>query len=191
MNKEARPVVFILATWLCLALAVGKAGWFRGASAPVVALTVWTLTAAALIACWKNGEVRAWWGTADLRNLIALHLTRFIGLYFLFLCKRGDLPEGFALPAGIGDVLIAAGALIILVIPELIHSRAILLSWNVLGLIDIMFVVFTALRLGLRDWSSMAPLRTLPLSLLPTFLVPLIITSHVLIFIRLRPANTR
>jgi hypothetical protein len=32
---------------------------------------------------------------------------------------------------------------------------------------------------------AMAPLRQLPLSLLPTFGVPLIIASHILIFIRL------
>ena len=51
---------------------------------------------------------------------------------------------------------------------------------------DIVFVVCSALRLGLHDWGSMAPLRELPLSLLPTFLVPLIITSHVLIFARMR-----
>jgi hypothetical protein len=59
-----------------------------------------------------------------------------------------------------------------------------LLLWNAFGLIEIAFVVFSALRFGLKDWQSMAPLRELPLSLLPTFLVPLIITSHVLIFIR-------
>lgn len=54
-----------------------------------------------------------------------------------------------------------------------------------MGFVDIIFVVFSALRFGLRDWQSMHPLRELPLSLLPTFLVPLIIVSHVLIFVRL------
>jgi hypothetical protein len=54
-----------------------------------------------------------------------------------------------------------------------------------MGFVDIIFVVFSALRFGLRDWQSMHALRELPLSLLPTFLVPLIIVSHVLIFVRL------
>jgi hypothetical protein len=36
------------------------------------------------------------------------------------------------------------------------------------------------------DPASMQALLVLPLSLLPTFLVPLIIASHVLIFARLR-----
>lgn len=63
--------------------------------------------------------------------------------------------------------------------------RPFLLTWNTLGLIDIVFVVASALRFGLKDWQSMHMLGELPLSLLPTFLVPLIIASHVLIFVRL------
>lgn len=68
-------------------------------------------------------------------------------------------------------------------------AKPLLIIWNTLGLIDIMFVVFSALRFGLKDWQSMHALRELPLSLLPTFLVPLIIASHVLIFVRLTRAR--
>ncbi len=49
---------------------------------------------------------------------------------------------------------------------------------------DILFVVMSALRFGLKDWESMHALREFPLCLLPTFLVPLIIASHVLIYFR-------
>jgi len=55
----------------------------------------------------------------------------------------------------------------------------------VLGLADILFVVVTAARLGVADPESMAALLQLPLSLLPTFLVPLIIASHVILGVRL------
>jgi len=55
----------------------------------------------------------------------------------------------------------------------------------VLGLADILFVVVTAARLGVADPESMAALLRLPLSLLPTFLVPLIIASHVVLGVRL------
>jgi hypothetical protein len=68
-------------------------------------------------------------------------------------------------------------------------AKSLLLIWNTLGLIDIIFVVFSALRFGLKDWQSMHALRELPLSLLPTFLVPLVIASHVLIFARLARAR--
>ena len=69
-------------------------------------------------------------------------------------------------------------------------AKTLLLIWNTIGLIDIIFVVFSALRFGLQDWQSMHALRELPLSLLPTFLVPLIIASHLLIFVRLARAGT-
>jgi hypothetical protein len=64
-------------------------------------------------------------------------------------------------------------------------AKTLLLIWNSIGLIDIIFVVSSALRFGLKDWQSMHALRELPLSLLPTFLVPLIIAAHILIFVRL------
>jgi hypothetical protein len=185
MKQETKSVVFGLLGWLCFALAVGVAGWFRNVSAPAVAVTVWILTALALLACWKIQMVRDWAATVDLRWLIALHLTRFVGIYFLVLGKHGDLPRGFAGPAGFGDILIAMISLFILAVPELRMLRPALLSWNILGLVDILLVIFSALRFGLRDWQSMAPLRELPLSLLPTFIVPLIVASHVLIFVRL------
>jgi len=185
MKEETRPVVFALLAWLCFSLAVGVGDWFRNASALGVAVTVWTLTALTLLACWKIRIVRDWITIADLRWLIAVHLTRFVGIYFLILGNRGDLPEGFAKPAGMGDIVIAIGAGFLVLVPQL-RRRKILLIWNALGLLDIIFVAFSALRFGLKDWQSMAPLRALPLSLLPTFIVPLIIASHILIFVRLK-----
>jgi hypothetical protein len=68
-------------------------------------------------------------------------------------------------------------------------TKPLSLIWNTFGLIDIVLVVFSALRFGLKDWQAMHVLRDLPLSLLPTFLVPLIIASHVLIFVRLTRAR--
>lgn len=41
------------------------------------------------------------------------------------------------------------------------------------------------MRLGLADMDQMAALTAFPFSLLPTFIVPLIIVTHVLIFVRL------
>lgn len=188
MRYETKFVSLILAAWFGLALAAGMSGSFQNVSAPVVAITVWTLTGIALLICWTIPSARNWAAIVDLRWLVGLHLTRFIGIYFLVLCARGSLPAGFAKPAGIGDIIIAAAAAAILLVPEL-RRRKILMIWNALGLIDIVFVAFSAMRFGLRDWLSMAPLRELPLSLLPTFLVPLIIASHILIFIRLGRAN--
>src|SRR5207245_8062697 len=113
----------------------------------------------------------------------------FGGAYFLVLCQRRQLACAFAAPAGWGDI--ASGVLAVALVSSM-HTqfaKTVLLSWNTLGLIDIVFVVSSALRFGLKDWQSMHALQELPLSLLPTFLVPLIIASHVLIFVRLSRAR--
>jgi hypothetical protein len=178
-----KSVVLILGAWICIATGAGVAGWLERANAPVVAGVVWTLTALALLACWKVRTLQRWAMKVELRWLVLLHLTRFVGFYFFFLCSRGELPFAFAGPAGSGDIIVAALAVLLLALSGA-RNWSILIIWNTIGLTDILFVIMMALRLGLEDWRSMHALREFPLSLLPTFLVPLIIVSHVLIFFR-------
>jgi hypothetical protein len=178
-----RSVVLLLGAWICLAAGVGVAGWLERANAPVIAGIVWTLTALILLACWKVPLLQRWALTVELRWLVLLHVTRFVGVYFFLLCSRGELPFAFAAPAGWGDIFVAALAILLLALSNARNWRM-LIIWNTIGLTDILFVVMTALRLGLEDQQSMHALREFPLSLLPTFLVPLIIVSHVLIFFR-------
>jgi hypothetical protein len=182
-NRLNRLVTLVLLGWLCFA--VGLASWFHNATAPAVATTVWTLTTLVLLAWWRIPPLRVWTINVDLRALVLLHVTRlFAGAYFLMLCKRGQLPCAFARPAGWGDIFVAVLAVAVIGAMHSQVAKTLLLIWNTIGLIDIIFVVFSALRFGLSDWQSMHVLRELPLSLLPTFLVPLIIGSHVLIFVR-------
>jgi len=188
-DNSNRVVTLVLLGWLCFA--VGLSGWFYKASAPAVAATVWTLTALVLLVSWKVSPIRAWVLNIDVRWLVLLHLSRlFAGAYFLVLCQRNQLPCGFARPAGWGDIVVAVLALAVLGATRTQFAKTLLFIWNTIGLIDIMFVVFSALRFGLKNWQSMHALRELPLSLLPTFLVPLIIASHVLLFVRLTRAKT-
>ena len=183
-DNSNRVVTLVLLGWLCFA--VGLAGWFQNASALTVAATVWTLTALVLLVCWKVRTIRACVLNIDLRWLVLFQLTRlFAGAYFLVLCQRRLLPCAFATPAGWGDIVIGVLAVALVSSMHTQFAKTVLLSWNTLGLIDIVFVVSSVLRFGLKDWQSMHALRELPLSLLPTFLVPLIIASHVLIFVRL------
>jgi len=183
-DNPSRVVTLVLFAWLCFA--VGLGGWFHNASAPAVAATVWTLTLLVLLACWKVAPIRVWALRVDLRWLVLFHVTRlFAGIYFLTLCQRGQLSCEFATPAGWGDIITAVLALAVVGAVRTKIAKTLLFIWNTIGLIDIIFVVFSALRFGLKDWQSMHALRELPLSLLPTLLVPLIIASHILIFVRL------
>jgi hypothetical protein len=186
----SRSVVLILAAWLCIAAGAGLAGWLESANAPVVAGIVWILTALTLLACWKVPILQRWAMTVEVRWLVLLHLTRFVGFYFFVLSSRDELPFAFAAPAGWGDITVAGLAVLLLALSDA-RNWSMLIVWNAIGLTDILFVVMTALRLGLEDWRSMHALREFPLSLLPTFLVPLIIVSHVLIFFRAAKLKSR
>lgn len=130
---------------------------------------------------------RVWLRALDVRWLVAIHLTRFVGFYFLYLYGRGQLPYDFAVPGGWGDIAVASVAILVLLLgpPRGAGRRAAYIVWNVFGLVDILFVVVTAVRLGAADPGSMLALQRLPLILLPTFLVPLIIASHVVLAVQL------
>jgi hypothetical protein len=132
--------------------------------------------------------VSAWALAVDLRIPVALHLSRVVGLYFIHLAGQGQLPESFALPAGVGDLGVATLAAVLLIVgsPASPRLRVAYLVWNGLGLADILFVIASAASHAMGDPASMHALLILPLSLLPTFLVPLIVVSHVLVFNRLR-----
>jgi hypothetical protein len=183
----SRTVLLVGLGWLLLAIGLGAAGIIRTVPPPAAPLVVVGLTAVVLSAGWLLDGLRAWLLTIDARWLVALHLTRFVGVYFLYLYGQGRLPYAFAVPGGWGDIAVASLAAILLVAgpPRRGGRRSAYILWNVLGFADILFVVATAARLAIADPGSMAALLRLPLSLLPTFLVPLIIASHVVLGVRL------
>ncbi|HYO45886.1 MAG TPA: hypothetical protein VEY33_04275 [Gemmatimonadota bacterium] len=152
------------------------------------------LTAAGFAACLVSRRLKGWVRAVPLGALVALHLVRFVGAWFIELYRRGELPFAFAVPGGWGDILAAAtaAALLLGAIPARTRARrGAVLAWNVLGFLDILFVVTAAARLYMADPGQLSPLTRLPLSLLPTFFVPLIVLSHLRIFGWLREARRR
>jgi len=190
--SSTRPGLFPLVgyVWFVAALAIGASGRLVGLAPPRPQLLLAGLTIALVAAGLFVPSFREWLADVDLRSVIAIHVTRLVGIYFLMLYGRGLLPRQFAIPAGWGDIAVAVTALCWLVLArDPADHRTLLWIWNIAGSLDIAFVVATAARMAMADPDSMGPLSTLPLSLLPTFLVPLIIASHALIFWRLVDAR--
>lgn len=179
-------VRIVIWTWFIAALAVGKYELLAHLPAPATQGILIALTALLLAACFGITAVRAWIDALDVRALVLPHVTRFVGFYFLLLYQRGELPYAFAVPGGWGDIIVASLAVAVVFLPlreELRHHVCFI--WNTLGLVDVLFVVVTAARIGFSHPWQLGALQVLPLSVLPTFLVPLIIATHVLIYVRL------
>lgn len=176
----------ILWPWLIAAVYAGHTLLLQRVPPLTLPAIVFLLTTGVLMLYFRLASLRQWVDALDLRRLVLLHTTRFVGIAFLVLHHRGELPYAFAIPAGIGDIAIAALALPLAFAP-LGHStrRRAILIWNTAGLCDLLFVIATAIRLMLADPTAMRAMTELPLSLVPTFLVPLLLATHVIIFLRL------
>ena len=191
-SRTAAPsgrIVAILGAWLVVAILAGATGRAAALKPPLPQVIILVLAAGTLAALRLVPSLRAWSDGVEARGLVALHLTRFVaGGTFLLYWKQGRLPHDFAVPAGLGDMVVAVLAAFVVFGPPVIDGAARwrCLAWNALGLIDIGFVIATAARLAMAEPDSMRQLVVLPLSLLPTFLVPLVVATHVLIFLRLR-----
>ena len=175
-QRFSHRVVIILLIWCLSAALVGVLGVLASVHPPLPQLILFGLVALLLIAYGLSSEFRRWLSSIPLKWLVCVHLVRFVGFYFLWLYEHGQLPFAFAVLGGWGDIVVATLALVLLVLRP--GSRMIYQVWNTLGFADILFVVSTATRLALEDSASMAALLRFPLSLLPTFIVPLIIFTH-------------
>jgi hypothetical protein len=182
-----RRIALVLAVWLLAAALIGGSGLWPRLPAPLAGATLGLLVAAVLVAWRRSPELARWLREVDPRLLILPHLTRLVGIEFLALFQRGRLPFGFATPAGYGDILAALGALIVAVACVPVRSRlrrAVLLLWNAFGLLDLLVAIGAALRFLLTRPGDIQPLLELPLCLVPTFLVPLLIATHLVLFAR-------
>jgi hypothetical protein len=183
--------VFVaLVLWFSVLFGLGVSGMLERPFPPLVPLGLAASTTALVIASRRNASLRAWTDALDLRVAIAYHVLRApIGVWFLAQYDAGVLPGELALRAGWGDI--ATGLLAIAVLPLGLatrRDRALVWAWNAFGLVDIAMVVLTAQKLLVIDHSPQLLALGHPFMLLPWFVVPLVIATHLLVFARLRTA---
>jgi hypothetical protein len=191
--RSSVTVIIALLLWLLLALIAGASGLTARLVPPFPQAVLLGLVLVQLLMFAFCQRFRIWCMSVDLRALVLFHVTRFVGIYFLILYSRGMLPYIFAVPGGWGDIASAVYAVLIVTYAKPVGKTgwSLYLLWNLLGFADILFVVLTAARLAFSEPASMAELLKLPLALLPTFVVPVIIFTHLVIFARLYSAAKR
>ncbi len=147
-----------------------------------------------LIAFWTMGAFRDFVMSLDLAVIAGIQAWRFAGLGFIALYAYGVLPGLFALPAGIGDMVIGVTApLVILALkrhPAFAAGR-LFQVWNLLGILDLVDAVSlgglsVVLGIGISGEITSFPMTELPLVLIPAFLVPLFLILHLVSLLQAR-----
>ena len=118
--------------------------------------------------------------------LVAAQTYRIGGIAFLWGMTQGLLNPAFAIPAGVGDILIGATAIpfAIFLWKGYSWSKYALVVWSVLGIADLV----NAVTLGVitnPDFST-STMATFPWILVPTVGVPLGLALHIITLYRLR-----
>jgi hypothetical protein len=118
--------------------------------------------------------------------LIAVNAWRILGIVFLWGMTQGLLDPAFAIPAGIGDILIGVTAIpfAIFLWKGYSWSKYAVVVWSVLGIADLV----NAATLGVitnTDLST-STMATFPWILVPIVAVPLALALHGITLYRLR-----
>jgi hypothetical protein len=180
-----------------LAFGLAKAGVYETTSdssmPPAIAfgIALPTILGCALL---TSGAVRRAIGRVPLQWLVGVQLYRVVGGLFLIAWLQGDVPAEFALPAGIGDVLVGIAAPFValrIARDGAERARPWVLGWCALGILDLVVAVTcgfltapsTVQQLALGDPN--VAITSYPLVLIPTFAVPASIVLHVYVISRL------
>src|SRR5882724_10428980 len=185
-----------IALWFIFALVMGIGGRYQaGAGNPPLPLGLTFLVPIIVFvaAYLSSGSLRAFANGLDLKLITITHVFRFVGFDFLYRYLQGQLPGGFALPAGIGDVVTAAAAIpMALAISRKAPSAGKwFVAWNIFGLADLIVAVgsgvlhsVSSLGVLAGNGPSTSMMSDFPRSLIPTFFVPLWILLHFLALAR-------
>ena len=175
----------LIRAWFLLSLAASALKVFENVPAgPPVLLGLAVLIPIVLFSSWYGASAgfRQFAMTLDPRALTMVQAWRIGGFVFLVLHAHGILPGLFALPAGWGDIAIGLTApLVATKLSHANHRRGFIL-WQLLGMLDLVMAVSLGTLAGLirPDGIATGAMTVLPLSLIPTFAVPLLIVFHVI-----------
>ena len=188
--RESRIAVVsgvVLAAWAIVSAVLARRGFFPPpdlTSVPPIGITLALVLLVLAVCLLISPSLRRL--LTNQRNLILLNLWRLVGAVFLMLMADGQMPALWALPAGIGDVIVGAIAPSIAARVDMPQGRRRAIIFHLFGMADLVVAV------GLGIMTSPGPAQVFrttptselathfPLALVPTFLVPLAFVLHVI-----------
>ncbi len=185
MTKYGKLTATLLAAWFVFALTASALHVFKtDADSPPLPVGLAALTPIILFLAWyaTSAGFRRFVHTLDPRALTIVQGWRLGGFLFLVLHAYSILPGLFALPAGWGDMAIGATAPLVAMKLANPDHRKIFALWQVLGMADLVMAVSlgTLARLINPHGIATSVMTVLPLSLIPTFAVPLLLILHLI-----------
>ncbi len=191
-------LILTLLIWAGAAFYLGRQGFFAAvegghpvptipfAIVPPIVAGLWLLTRSATIAELIDATPLSW--------LVGIQFYRVLGIMFLILWAQDLLPGEFALPAGIGDVLVGLLAIVVAAMAArgATSTRSAAYAWNLFGILDLVVAVTTGFLTSPGFFHLLAPghanylITAYPLVLVPAFAVPLSIILHGLSIWKLR-----
>jgi hypothetical protein len=183
--KYGKLTAGLIVAWFIFTLSASALHVFKtDPSRPPIFLGLAALTPIVVFAVWYAASegFRDFAQSLNPRTLTIVQSWRIAGFAFVALYAYGILPGVFALPAGWGDVFIGLTApLVALSLADPEHRKGFIL-WQVLGIFDLVEAVTLGMTSRLIEPHGIptAPVTVLPLSLIPTFAVPLLLILHVI-----------
>lgn len=185
-SKVAIVSGIVLAGWAIAAGILAARGFFRPPdtqSPPPIGIYLAVVMVALSLCLVFSKSLRSL--LSNQKNLIRLNLWRLVGAVFLILMVNRQMPALWALPAGIGDIIVGATALWVASHFDAPGGQRLAMLFNLFGMADLIVAV------GLGIMTSPGPTQVFhtiptaefatqfPLALVPTFLVPLAFMLHI------------
>lgn len=185
MSKFAKLTSGIIGAWFVFSLGASALHFYKnGPNDPPLPLGLAALTPIVLFLAWfmSSSKFREFALSLNPSVLTLVQSWRIAGFSFLVLAAYGILPALFALPAGWGDIAIGATAPFVALALAAPGHRKSFIVWQLLGVMDLVTAVALGTLAPVLNPHGIAAgaMTVLPMSLIPTFAVPLFLILHII-----------
>jgi hypothetical protein len=185
MSRYANLSAGLLGAWFVSSLMASALHLFRtGPEQPPLAVGLAPGTPIAAFLVWFAASPRFREYTLSLNPLLLTlaQTWRVGGFVFLALATRGVLPWLFALPAGFGDMAVGFTAPLVAMRFANPQRRRRFVVWQLFGMADLVTAVSLGTLAGViaPHGVSTTAMTVLPMSMIPTFAVPLLFILHII-----------
>jgi hypothetical protein len=185
MTGYAKLTRALIAAWFVFALAASALHFYRNApNRPPLPLGLGVITPVLIFLVWyaASPRFREFALSRSPRAVTLAQTWRVGGFVFIALASYGILPWLFAIPAGLGDIAVGATAAAVALHRADRQHRSSFIGWQLFGMADLVTAVFLGTLAGVIAPHGVptTAMTELPMSLIPTFGVPLFFIFHII-----------